>query len=123
MMGTVHGLNGRRVLVVEDESRIAMLVHDFLEDMGCEVVGVAARFEDGLRKATSLTFDVAVLDVNLNGRTSYPIAQVLMDRGCAFIFATGYDASHVPPALDGAPVLHKPFMRRELERALRTALL
>lgn len=122
MMGTVRELSGRRVLVVEDESRIALLVHDFLEDMGCEVVAIAARFEDGLQKAASLNFDLAVLDVNLHGRTSYPIAQVLVERGCAFVFATGYDASHVPPALHLAPVLHKPFMRRELERALRAAL-
>lgn len=115
-------LSGRRVLVVEDESRIAMLIRDTLEDMGCEVVATAARFEDALQKATSLPFDVALLDVNLDGQPSYPIAQALADRGRAFVFATGYDTSNVPQALHNAPVLQKPFMRRDLERALRQAL-
>ena len=115
-------LGGRRVLVVEDESRIAMLIRDTLEDMGCEVVATAARFDDAFQKATSLPFDVALLDVNLNGETSYPIAQALAERGRAFVFATGYGLSNVPESLHNAPVLQKPFMRRDLERALRAAL-
>jgi DNA-binding response OmpR family regulator len=108
--------------VVEDESRIAMLIRDTLEDMGCEVVATAARFDDALEKAVSLRFDVALLDVNLNGESSYPIAQVLAERDRAFVFATGYGTSNLPEALHDAPVLQKPFMRRDLERALRAAL-
>lgn len=115
-------LSGRRVLVVEDESRIAMLIRDTLEDMGCEVVATAARFDDAWEKATSLPFDVALLDVNLDGETSYPIAEALAERGRAFVFATGYGTSNVPEALHNAPVLQKPFMRRDLERALQQAL-
>lgn len=115
-------LRGRRVLVVEDESRIAMLIRDTLEDIGCEVVATATRFDDALEKAISLPFDVALLDVNLNGEPSYPIAQALAERGRAFVFATGYGVSNLPAALHDAPVLQKPFMRRDLERALRAAL-
>lgn len=115
-------LSGRRVLVVEDESRIAMLIRDTLEDMGCEVVATAARFDDAWEKATSLPFDVALLDVNLNGQASYPIALALVERGRAFVFATGYGTSNLPESLHDAPVLQKPFMRRDLERALRQAL-
>lgn len=115
-------LSGRRVLVVEDESRIAMLIRDTLEDLGCEVVGIAARFDDALEKATSLPFDVALLDVNLNGEPSYPIAQALAERGRAFVFATGYGTSNLPESLHNAPVLQKPFLRSDLERALRAAL-
>ena len=122
MTGAEVDLSGRRVLVVEDESRIAMLIRDTLEDMGCEVVGTATRFDDALEKATSLPFDVALLDVNLNGESSYPIAQVLADRGRAFVFATGYGISNLPDSLHGAPILQKPFMRRDLERAMRQAL-
>lgn len=122
MTGAEVELSGRRVLVVEDESRIAMLIRDTLEDIGCEVVGTATRFADAFEKATSLPFDVALLDVNLNGESSYPIAQALADRGRAFVFATGYGTSNVPEALHNAPVLQKPFMRRDLERALRAAL-
>jgi len=116
-------LSGRRVLVVEDESRIAMLIRDTLQDMGCEVVATASRFEDAWEKATSLPFDVALLDVNLNGKPSYPIAEALANRGTAFVFATGYGTSNVPEALHSAPVLQKPFMRCDLERALRQALI
>jgi CheY-like chemotaxis protein len=116
-------LSGRRVLVVEDESRIAMLIRDTLEDMGCEVVATAARFDDAWEKATSLPFDVALLDVNLDGESSYPIAQELANRGRAFVFATGYGTSSLPESLQGAPILQKPFMRSDLERALRAALL
>lgn len=122
MTGAEVDLSGRRVLVVEDESRIAMLIRDTLEDMGCEVVGIATRFDDAFEKAASLLFDVALLDVNLNGESSYPIAQALADRGRAFVFATGYGTSNLPEALHDAPVLQKPFMRRDLERALRQAL-
>src|SRR5690348_11197098 len=111
-------LSGRRILVVEDESRIAMLIRDTLEDMRCQVVATVARFEEAFEKATSLRFDVALLDVNLDGETSYPIAQALAERGRAFVFATGYDVSSVPDSLHNAPVLQKPFMRRDLERAL-----
>lgn len=121
-MATVTDLHGCRVLLVEDETRIAMLLHDALEDIGCEVVAMASRLEEGFEKATSLTFDIALLDVDLNGQPSYPIALALADRGCAFLFATAYNASMLPPRLRGALLLQKPFMRRELERALRTVL-
>lgn len=116
-------LSGRRVLIVEDESRIAMLIRDTLEDLGCEVVATASRFDDAWEKAMSLPFDVALLDVNLDGEPSYPIALELADRGRAFVFATGYGTSSLPQSLHDAPILQKPFMRCELERALRAALL
>ncbi len=123
MAAAEPNLSGRRVLVVEDESRIAMLIRDTLEDIGCEVVGTATRFDDALEKAISLPFDVALLDVNLNGEPSYPIAQALAERGRAFVFATGYGTSNLPESLHDAPVLQKPFLRSDLERALRAALL
>lgn len=115
-------LSGRRVLLVEDEARIAMLVQDTLEDMGCEVVGTAARLDEAMEKVSSLSFDVAVLDVNLNGQPSYPVADKLVASGSAFVLATGYGTSNVPLSLQHAPILQKPFMRRDLERALRKAL-
>ncbi|HEY3520844.1 MAG TPA: response regulator [Rhodanobacteraceae bacterium] len=122
MNADASGLAGCRVLVVEDEARIAALIGDTLEDIGCEVVATATRFDDALDKATSLSFDVAVLDVDLNGRPSYPIAEALDERGRAFVFATGYGAAHLPSSLHGAPVLQKPFGRRDLERVLLEVL-
>jgi CheY-like chemotaxis protein len=116
------GLAGRRVLVVEDESMVIMLLQDFLEDMGCEVAGIASRLKEALEKIDALAFDVAILDVNLNGQQTLPVAQALLARGRAIVFATGYAATSVPPELRGVPILQKPFQQQDLERALRAAL-
>jgi len=115
-------LTGRRVLLVEDESLILMLVEDALADFGCEIAGVASRFDDAVSKARSLDFELAILDVNLNGQRTFPIAEVIQARGIPFVFATGYGATSIPEALSTAPILQKPFAAPELERALRTAL-
>ncbi len=116
------GLAGLRVLVIEDESMVAMLLEDFLADIGCEVAGVASRLKEALEKVGTLAFDVAILDVNLNGEQTFPIADALMARGRAIVFATGYGAMTLPPELRNLPVLQKPFQQDELERALREAL-
>jgi len=115
-------LVGRKVLIIEDESLLAMLLEDFLVRIGCEVAGAASRFNDAMEKARSLTFDVAILDVNLNGQKSYPIAEALAARDAPFIFATGYGLACPPPSLRGAPLLQKPFKECDLERALRQAV-
>jgi len=113
---------GLRVLVIEDESMVAMLLEDTLAEIGCEVIGIASRFDDAVAKAKSLAFDIAILDVNLNGRKAFSIADLLAERGVAFVVATGYSAISLPASLQRAPVLQKPFRRRDLERALRAAL-
>lgn len=102
---------------------VAMLIQDILAEVGCEVVGVAARFDDALEKAEALAVDVAILDVNLNGRDTFAIAGALTRRGIAFIFATGYEATHLPEPLRKMPILQKPFRREDLERAIRAALI
>lgn len=99
-----------------------MLVEDALADFGCEIAGVASRFDDAVTKARSLDFDLAVLDVNLNGLRTFPIAEIIRDRGIAFVFATGYGATSIPEGLNTVPILQKPFAAPELERALCTAL-
>ncbi len=116
------GLAGRRVLVVEDESMVTMLLQDFLEDLGCEVAGVASRLKEALEKIDSVAFDVAILDVNLNGQQTLAVAQALLARGCAMVFATGYAATSVPPEFRTVPILQKPFQQQDLEQALRAAL-
>ena len=113
---------GLRVLVIEDESMVAMLLEDTLAEIGCEVIGIASRFDDAVAKAKSLAFDIAILDVNLNGRKAFSIADLLAERGVAFVVATGYSVISLPASLQRAPVLQKPFRRRDLERALRAAL-
>lgn len=115
-------LAGWRVLLIEDESLVAMLLEDALAGVGCKVIGLASRFYDAEQKAKSLSFDVAVLDVNLNGKQTLPIAEVLFGRGIPFVFATGYGVGFLPEHLQTVPVLQKPFEQHDLERALRAAL-
>lgn len=115
-------LAGRKVFLVEDESLIIMMIEDALADLGCEVVGVASRFDDAMTKARTLAFDIAVLDVNLNGLRTFPVAEAIAARGIAFVFATGYGATSVPELLKSAPVLQKPFAPNDLAQALSTAL-
>ena len=122
MTSAAHDLAGRRVLVIEDESMVMMLLQDMLEDIGCVVVGSASRIAEATEKAGSLAFDVAILDVNLNGERTFPIGAMLAERGVGFVFATGYGTASLPPGFAGTPVLQKPFQQQDLERALRAAL-
>lgn len=119
----VSNLAGLRVLVIEDESMVAMLIQDMLAEIGCDVIGVASRFDDAAKKAKSLVFEIAILDVNLNGRHTFPIADSLAERGIAFVVATGYGATILPESLQKVPILEKPFLQRDLARALRAALM
>jgi CheY-like chemotaxis protein len=114
-------LSGKRVLVVEDESLVSMLIEEFLEDIGCTVAGVAGRIEEAARLAESLAVDLAVLDVNLDGTPSYRVAETLGRRGIPFVLATGYGGGALPAALQAAHVLTKPFTRDQLEAALAAA--
>lgn len=115
-------LDGLRVLLVEDESLIAMLIEDALCDLNCAVAAVAATLGDALDKASSVDFDVAILDVNLNGSPAYPVAELLVRRQIPFIFATGYGASGVPEAFRSIPLLAKPFHGGDVGRALEAAI-
>lgn len=119
---TDKSLDGVRVLVVEDEAMVTMLIEDILADLGCTVVGIAARIEEAISMATSLGFDVAILDVNLEGFRTEPVAEVLAERGIPFAFATGYGPGGVPDAFRGAPILSKPFDEVQLQRTLTAAL-
>ena len=114
----IEPLKGLRVLVVEDEGMVSMMMEVYLEDLGCDVVGSAARLNDAMEKARTLQLDAAVLDVNLAGHLSYPVAEVLVARGVAVIFSTGYGASSLPADWRDFPVLFKPFKADQLAQAL-----
>lgn len=111
-------LAGRRILVVEDEMMVAMLLEDMLTDLGCKIVGPAGRIEDALCMARDERIDAAVLDVNLNGRETFPVADILRRRGIPFLFATGYGAGGLVERMRDAPALQKPFHDRELATLL-----
>jgi CheY-like chemotaxis protein len=108
-----------RVLLVEDEAIIVILMEDLLEEFGCEVVATAAELDDAVAAARSGQFDLAFLDVNLRGVPVYPVAEVLRARGIPFAFVTGYGSSGVDAAHLEAPILQKPFQARDLDAVLR----
>jgi CheY-like chemotaxis protein len=118
----MHDHRKPRVLVVEDESMISMLIEDMVCDLGAEVVGPAAKFEQAMMLALEADFDLAVLDVNLDGSVVYSIADVLRHSGIPFIFMTGYDSSVVPERYQPNPVLTKPFSQQTFCEALSEAL-
>ena len=117
-----NDLEGLRVLVVEDESLVSMLIEDILTDLGCVVVGVAARLDQGIDAISAFSFDAAIVDVNLNGSPSYPIAEMLVHRRIPFIFSTGYGPNGVAENFRGIPVLSKPFQQSDLKAALMAVL-
>jgi CheY-like chemotaxis protein len=108
-----------RVLIVEDEMLVAMNIEDMLLELGHEVAGLAGRLQPGLALVREAAFDVAMLDVNLAGEQSFPIADALADKGIPYLFATGYGAKGVIEAHRHAPILQKPFRARDLELALQ----
>ncbi len=119
----IAGLTGRRVLVVEDEPLIAMLLEDMLTDLGAEIAGVADTVSGALERLESDgVVDIAVLDMSLRGRTVEPVADALADRGVPFVFASGYGADVAVGRHAAAPVLPKPFARDALEAALLRCL-
>jgi len=114
--------SGYRVLVVEDEMIVAWLLEDMLADLGCTVVGPAARVNQALAMIDAEAIDVAVLDVNLNGQKSYPVADALAARGMPFVFSTGYETESLPSDYQSLPLLQKPFKRSELGDTLAKLL-
>ncbi len=119
-MSEVSGLNGKRALLIEDETLVAMLIEDMLADVGCEIAGVAARLSDAMAMAgdETLKVDLAILDVNLAGESSFAVADILERRGVPFVFSTGYGPNGLPDAWKGRPVLQKPFTAAEVQTVL-----
>ncbi|MDR6623990.1 CheY-like chemotaxis protein [Caulobacter segnis] len=109
-----------RILVVEDELFVAMLVEDLLGDLGYRVVGPAASARAAVRAVEDEVFDFALLDVNLgDGETSFETAEMLRSRGVPFAFVTGYGEQGVRPDLRDVPILSKPIDPRQLARILQ----
>jgi|tagenome__1003787_1003787.scaffolds.fasta_scaffold19899409_2 CheY-like chemotaxis protein len=115
-------MNGLRVLVVEDEAAISLLLEDMLLDLGCDVVGPAARLGTALELAQGEALDVAILDVNVAGEPIYPVAAALVERKVPFIFSTGYGSAGIKDLYRDRPVMQKPFAQRDLRQNLLQAL-
>ena len=115
-------LSGRRVLVVEDETLVLMMTEDMLADLGCESVTAAATVDQALALIDTQVFDAAILDMNLNGNSSHPVAEALVARGVPFAYCTGNKGSDMRDDYRDRPVLKKPFEFEELVRSLRPLL-
>jgi CheY-like chemotaxis protein len=114
--------SNRRVLLVEDEMLVAWLIEDMLADLGCAVIGPASSVNQALAMIDAEATDAAVLDLNLNGQMSYPVADALAAHGVPFAISTGYDKDTLPHDYRACPVLQKPVQRSELSDALAKLL-
>ena len=120
--GGKRPLLGRRVLVVEDDYFIALELCTALRSAGAEPIGPARDVESGLAAIRDQSIDCAILDINLQGRMGFQIAEELRARGVPAIFATGYDSKTIPPDLADLPRLEKPVDLTALCRAVESAV-
>jgi CheY-like chemotaxis protein len=110
------------VLLVEDEALIRMMISGMVEELGHLVVAEAATLEDAQRVAETADIDLALLDVNLGGWSSAPVADILFRRGLPFVFITGYASEGLPDNLSKGLVLQKPFLISKLKDAIEMIL-
>ena len=111
-------LLGRRVLVVEDEMLVLIMIEDMLADLGCKSVTSAATVDRALALINAQVFDVAMLDMNLNGSDSHVVAEALAARGIPFFYSTGNTSRSLRDGYSDRPVLKKPFKYEELAAIL-----
>jgi CheY-like chemotaxis protein len=113
---------GGSVFLVEDEVMIRMMVADMLEELGYSVAAEAGEINEAIKLAQSAEFDIAILDVNVNGKVISPVAELIKARNRPFIFATGYGSSGLPEQYRDRPALQKPFQLETLARMIDAAL-
>lgn len=111
-------LSGLRVLVVEDEMLLVMMIEDMLADLGCTSVSSAATVDQALALIDAQAFDVVMLDMNLNGNDSRPVAEALSGRGVPFFYVTGNTSPGLRGGYADRPMLKKPFRQEDLTAIL-----
>jgi PAS domain S-box-containing protein len=109
-------ISGNRVMIVEDEALVAMLLTESLTTLGCSVVGPFSRCSDAIAAVEANGIDAAILDVNLDGEMVYPLADLLIERGVPFIFVTGYGSESIDHRFTHIHVIQKPVERHVLQR-------
>lgn len=112
----------RSFFLVEDEALIRMMLIDMLEELGHSVVAEAASVDEALPLARDSAFDIAILDINLAGSNSAPIAEIIAERHIPFLYASGYAENGLPTAFNDRLLLRKPFQIDQLEKAIRLAM-
>jgi two-component SAPR family response regulator len=116
---TLDTMTDCRILVVEDETLIAMDIEAALDALGCEVVGPTGKLETALQLARGEELDAAILDVTIRGGKVFQVADQLLARGIPFVLASGYGDWALPEHLRNQPRLIKPFTSAELEEKIR----
>jgi CheY-like chemotaxis protein len=106
------------VFLVEDEPSLMYVLEESIKSLGYAVGEKAEYLPEALERARSEAFDVAMLDVNLHGQESFPVADALVERGIPFVFTTGFGASTLPERFKRAPVMEKPFRLKDIRRAI-----
>lgn len=107
-----------RIYIVENEIPLAMLIEDMVIDLGHEVVGMSQLLAEALLAADTIECDLAILDINLNGELSFPVARKLVSRGITIMFASGYGAAALESDFLEATIIHKPFSMAQLGGAI-----
>jgi CheY-like chemotaxis protein len=110
------------VFLVEDEAMIRMMVADMLEELGYHVAAETGEINEAIRLAAITEFDIAILDVNVNGKVISPVAELIKARNRPFIFATGYGTQGVPESYRDRPALQKPFQIETLAEVIASTL-
>jgi len=113
---------GTRVLIVEDDSIIAMTAEDMLDEVGCKTAAIATTLAEALARAADTEFDIALLDLNLRDEMSLPVAALLRENGKPFVFATGYDGLPANSGFDDSPFISKPYRMEQLAAVIATSL-
>ncbi|MGY8564600.1 response regulator [Paracidovorax citrulli] len=109
------------VFLVEDEPALMFVLEESIKTLGHTVAEKAEYLAEALEHARRESFDVALLDVNLHGQESFPVADVLIERGIPFVFTTGLGAATLPDRFGRAPVMEKPFRLTDIRRAISDA--
>jgi len=110
------------VFLVEDDVMIRMMVADMLVELGYSIAAEAGDIDQGIKLARTTSFDIAILDVNINGKMISPVAEVIEARNRPFIFTTGYGAHGLPPEYRERPALQKPFQMETLAEMIERTL-
>ncbi len=116
-------LVGKRVLIVEDEMLVALMIEDLLHELGCNTIGPCGNVETALEAARTERLDLAVLDVNLDGEKVYPVAMLLAERNIPFLFVSGYGEEAIPDDHSAWKVCTKPFRGDDLATMMSAALM
>jgi two-component system, response regulator PdtaR len=114
----LEGLEGKRILIVEDEFFLALLIEEEVRSFGCEAIGPYTTLEQALQAARQERCDAAILDINLDGKMAYPVADELLARGIPFMFVTGYIGSDLPQRYRDRSRLEKPVDPKHLKEML-----